>query len=300
MRVSPNPAKRGAARRPGAVLPAKREIRVGRIVGALHHAADHPEDEHHADHPSQEGDGLGLFEGRERRRHAVLPRGWRPRTPAQPARWRSLGCRRSFLTPSCYHPRTAPRFQRRHRPGDSSPRRPGTAGAHIVGECAQRGDAVGLQRGVPAHELRDDAVFEAEHVVEHEHLAIAMRSGADADRGDRQRVGDHARHLVGHAFEHDREATGVLERLGVVDQRERGGHLTALHLEAAHRVHRLRGEPDVTHHRDLGVHDRLDHRQPLAATLELHGLRAGLRPGGRRCAPSPRPTRGSSSTAGRR
>jgi hypothetical protein len=31
----------------------------------------------------------------------------------------------------------------------------------------------------------------------------------------------------------------------------------------------------VAHHRDLGVEDRLDHRQPLAAALELHGLGAG-------------------------
>ena len=49
----------------------------------------------------------------------------------------------------------------------------------------------------------------------------------------------------------------------------------ALHLEATHHVHRLRREADVAHHRDLGVDDRLDHRHPLAAAFELHGLRAG-------------------------
>ena len=65
------------------------------------------------------------------------------------------------------------------------------------------------------------------------------------------------------------------ERLGVGDQRQRGAVLAALHLEAAHGVHRLRGEAEVAHHRDLGVDDRLDHREPLAAALELHGLGAG-------------------------
>ena len=51
--------------------------------------------------------------------------------------------------------------------------------------------------------------------------------------------------------------------------------LAALHLEAAHGVHRLRREAEVAHHRDLGVDDGLDHRQALAPALELHGLGAG-------------------------
>ena len=51
--------------------------------------------------------------------------------------------------------------------------------------------------------------------------------------------------------------------------------LAALHLEATHGVDGLRGEPEVSHHGDLGVDDRLDHRQPLAAALELHALRPG-------------------------
>ena len=57
---------------------------------------------------------------------------------------------------------------------------------------------------------------------------------------------------------------GLDERLGVVDQGAGGVELLALHLEAAHGVHRLRREADVAHHRDLGVDDGLDHRHPLA------------------------------------
>ena len=108
-------------------------------------------------------------------------------------------------------------------------------------------------------------------------------AGADADRRHVDRVGDHAGHLVGHALEHDGEAAGGGERLGVGDQLQRGAVLAALHLEAAHGVDRLRGEAEVAHHRDLGVDDRLDHRQPLAAALELHALGAGPDRAGRRC-----------------
>ena len=57
--------------------------------------------------------------------------------------------------------------------------------------------------------------------------------------------------------------------------RLRGVELLALHLEAAERVDRLRREADVAHHRDLGVEDRRDRVEPLAAALELH--RAGAR-----------------------
>ena len=40
--------------------------------------------------------------------------------------------------------------------------------------------------------------------------------------GTGDRVGDHAGHLVGHALEHDREAAGVGQRDGVVDERAGG------------------------------------------------------------------------------
>ena len=68
------------------------------------------------------------------------------------------------------------------------------------------------------------------------------------------------------------------QRLGVGDELPgRRSVLLALHLEAAHGVHRLRGEAEVAHHRDLGVDERLDHRQPLAAAFELHAPAAPAR-----------------------
>ena len=115
--------------------------------------------------------------------------------------------------------------------------------------------------------------LEAEEVVPHEHLAVAVPARADPDRRDADRLGDHARHRVGHALEHEREATRVRERDRVVGERLRGVELLALHLEAAERVDRLRGEADVAHHRDLGVEDRLHRVEALVAAFELHRAR---------------------------
>ena len=72
-----------------------------------------------------------------------------------------------------------------------------------------------------------------------------------------------------------REAAGLGQRDRVVDDRLRGVELLALHLEAAERVDRLRREPDVAHHRDLGVEDRGDRVEALATALELHRAGAG-------------------------
>src|SRR5439155_15499266 len=42
------------------------------------------------------------------------------------------------------------------------------------------------ERGVALHELGTEPVVQAEHVVQHEHLAVARGTRADTDRGDRE------------------------------------------------------------------------------------------------------------------
>ena len=62
-------------------------------------------------------------------------------------------------------------------------RRGETPGADIVGISAQGAHPFGSKVGVPANKLGQDPIFDAEHVVEHENLTVAARTGADADRG---------------------------------------------------------------------------------------------------------------------
>src|SRR3981189_3420996 len=62
------------------------------------------------------------------------------------------------------------------------------AAAHVLVELARSGFDRLTEFGVLANELRHVIGIQAEDVLNDEHLAIAVGSGADADRGNRQRL----------------------------------------------------------------------------------------------------------------
>ena len=97
-----------------------------------------------------------------------------------------------------------------------------------------------------------------------------MAARADPDGRDGNRLRDDAGDRVGNALEYDREAARLGERHRVVGEGLRGVELLALHLEPTECVDRLWGEPDVSHHGDLGVEDRLHRVEPFGAPFEFH------------------------------
>jgi len=99
------------------------------------------------------------------------------------------------------------------------------------------------------------ALREAEQVVVDEHLAVAVRAGADPDRRHREPARHFGRDGRRHSLEHDREATGLLERDRVVDQPSCRLRRLALRLEAAEHRRRLRRQANVPHHRNPGTDD---------------------------------------------
>ena len=135
----------------------------------------------------------------------------------------------------------------------------------------------------------------------HEHLAVAVTTGADADRGHGHRVGDHAGDRVGHALEHDREA----RRPRPARPRRRRSRAPRRGSCPAPGNRRARAPT-------AGVRPRwpitgisasriaCTASSALATAFELHRARAGAHERGRVARRSPRATRGSSSTAGRR
>src|SRR5207248_7857549 len=106
---------------------------------------------------------------------------------------------------------------------------------------------------VALDEGRREAAEKSDGVVEDEHLAVAMRAGADADGRDAEALGDEPRELRRHELEHDAPAAGPLERYRAFDDAPRAFLVLALQLVAAERGGRLRRKPDVTEHRHAGI-----------------------------------------------
>src|ERR1051325_2260042 len=128
--------------------------------------------------------------------------------------------------------------------------------------------------GVALDERRREAAEEADGGVEDEHLAVAMRAGADADGRDADALRDEPRELRGHELEHDAPAPGALEGHRALDDAPHAFLVLALALVAAERGRGLRREADVAEHRDAGIHQRFHDGHHLHAALELHRIGA--------------------------
>lgn len=119
------------------------------------------------------------------------------------------------------------------------------------------------------------AAVQAQHVVHHQHLAIAAGAGTNADGGHAERGADLGGDRRGHAFQHDQAGTGVDHGLRVAAQLL-AGFAAPLHRVTAKTQHRLRGQPQVRADRDLALDQIADHLELVPGSLDLDHLRAGL------------------------
>ena len=108
------------------------------------------------------------------------------------------------------------------------------------------------------------------------HLPVAVHAGPDADGGNRDRLGHAPGDRRRHQLQHHGAGASLGERLGVLDQPVGRGGVAALDLVAAEGVHRLGGEPEVSHHRNASLHQRAHRLDHVAPALELHTRRVGL------------------------
>ncbi len=109
-----------------------------------------------------------------------------------------------------------------------------------------------------------------------QHLAIAIRSRANAD-GRHFKCGGRAGREIGrNRFEHDGERSGILQRERVVEDDLRVAWIAAALPVAALLVHRLRRHAEVPHHRYAHVDEPADDIDHRTATLDLDGRRAGV------------------------
>src|SRR5438552_1939865 len=109
-----------------------------------------------------------------------------------------------------------------------------------------------------ADEARRPARVDAEHIVEHEYLATASRTGADADCGQRDVCRKLGRERGRNHLEHDEIRTGDGKRVGILAQYPRRRLGLALRLVAAEPMHRLGLQAQVTAHGDAARDQKLD------------------------------------------
>src|SRR5947207_14466685 len=110
--------------------------------------------------------------------------------------------------------------------------------------------------------------------MKHEHLPIAIRPRADANRRCFNLGCNHRGYFAWNAFEINTGNTSTIERYSIthklLDRIER----LPLHLESAHHVYRLWRKPDVPSHRNLGVNNVVDQVSPFFAAFNFHGFRS--------------------------
>lgn len=149
-------------------------------------------------------------------------------------------------------------------------------GFHVIDVLADGVVDHGAEVGVAAEELRREALVDAEHVLEHQHLAVDARAGTDADNGYRDLGSNAGGERRGYLLEYEREAADFLEHLGVGDELFGLGLFLGAHGVGAELVDRLRRQAQVAHHGDAGGEDALDRFADLGAAFDLDGFGAAF------------------------
>src|SRR5580704_11520401 len=93
----------------------------------------------------------------------------------------------------------------------------------------------------------------SQHVIEHQHLAVAARPRTDSDGGNRQFPSDPRRNRLGDEFENNGKRAGRLRGLCVLDE------AVLISLDLAHsteRMNRLWLHANVAHDGDIGHRQR--------------------------------------------
>ena len=118
---------------------------------------------------------------------------------------------------------------------------------------------------------------ESDHIVQHQDLPVAVRAGADADRGNVQLARDLRRQFARHGFEHDGKRARRFARRAHRAEAARPPRAFC----PARGIRRARCsdcgvKPDVAHHRNFRFHQPRDQFHAPLAALDFHGFRARL------------------------
>src|SRR4029078_6615321 len=130
------------------------------------------------------------------------------------------------------------------------------------------------QVGIRSNEASLFAKPQAKHVVEDQHLNVAMNTGADSDRWNADAFRDHLGDLARYDFQHYSKRTRIFHCFRIVDQLLRRLRGFTLHALRAELVDQLRRQADVAHDADLFIDEPLHERNAFVSAFEFDSFRA--------------------------
>src|SRR5262245_36447237 len=112
--------------------------------------------------------------------------------------------------------------------------------------------------GITLNELWRKIIEQPKHVMDHEHLTVAMRARADADGRNGQPFGDLLGQVQWNTLQHQCEGAAILYRQSIAHDGFPLFLVFTLNLIATETVNRLRCQANVTHDWDANLDDGLD------------------------------------------
>src|SRR5579862_5509244 len=144
------------------------------------------------------------------------------------------------------------------------------AGAYIRGEAFYGVPDGAADIHVLSGEGRFRVSAQAEDVMSHEYLAVAVRARPDADDGDVQTPGDFAGDVGGHALDYERKRSSILKGDGIGDQLELRFGICRLAAESTLLMYGLGQKSEMPHHGDPRGNNPLDGGRRGASAFQLH------------------------------
>ena len=152
----------------------------------------------------------------------------------------------------------------------------GSSSVNVGMKAIDRLTNIAVQIEITAHETRLERGIRAKQVLQHQHLSIGIRAGADADNRDIHRgchlLADRGRN----AFQDHRETARFGETPGRADKRLDRGVVASLDAHSAKRVYRLRRQAEVAHDRNARLDDVGNQFRHALFALDLDRVRACL------------------------
>src|SRR6266571_7567785 len=155
---------------------------------------------------------------------------------------------------------------------------------HFVRIIPRRAEDQLPELRVLLHERRHEGVKEAKNVVADQHLTVAIRSSADANRGNLQSGSYGFGNRIWNRLQHDGKCSGIFKCERIENQFLRRFFIARLSPQSSKAMHVLRSQPDVSHDEKTRRREPANRVRHGASAFQLHRSRAAFLEESRRVA----------------